>query len=245
MKVIFLGTGDAFTTMKRSSVGILIPSHGLLLDAPPDILHKLNKINYDVKKIKHVLISHLHGDHAVGLIFLFLYSKYKSKKIFSLILPKNSKEKLAKAYKIFFDVPNLKKPKIFAREVGNGEYSINNIKFIAKETKSIVRNLSYRIKINGREIVYSGDTCEDISKFSKNCDLLIHESAIMNKQYSKKYGHSTPFMAIQTTKKANAKILALVHIGEEVEKNIPKIKKYAEKEGVNLIIPEDMQEIEI
>ncbi|MCW1296561.1 MAG: MBL fold metallo-hydrolase [Candidatus Parvarchaeota archaeon] len=245
MKIVFLGTGDAYTTTNRGSVGILIPDEGILLDTPPDILYKLNKINYDVSKIKSVFISHLHGDHAVGLLFLFLYSKYKSKKIFNLVLPRKSREKLSRAYKIFFDAPNLKKPKIFAKEVNTGEYTINGIKFFVKETRSTVNNLSYRLIINKKSIVYSGDTYDDLSNFAKNCNLLIHESAIMDEKYSKKYGHSTPFMAIQTAKKANANTLALVHLSKEVEKKIPIIKKYAKRNNVKLIIPNDLQQIEI
>jgi ribonuclease BN (tRNA processing enzyme) len=72
-KMIFLGSGSAFTMKNRQSNAILIDSENkksLLIDCGTDIRHSLAKINYSHRDISAVYISHAHADHAGGLEWL-------------------------------------------------------------------------------------------------------------------------------------------------------------------------------
>jgi phosphoribosyl 1,2-cyclic phosphate phosphodiesterase len=57
----------------------------ILLDAPPDIYHQLTKYKIDSTKITHVLLTHAHDDHIMGLYDLsHIYSNAKV----TLVAPK-------------------------------------------------------------------------------------------------------------------------------------------------------------
>jgi ribonuclease Z len=68
----------------------------------------------------------------------------------------------------------------------------------------------------GRTIVISGDTrpCEEMIRFAKNADILIHEATFTSEleELSYQYGHSTALQAGQIAKEAQVKHLYLTHI---------------------------------
>ncbi len=60
---------------KRLRPSIVINSK-ILIDAPPDIYHQLNKFKIDTSKVTHILITHSHDDHVMGLYDLsHIYNK--------------------------------------------------------------------------------------------------------------------------------------------------------------------------
>ncbi len=107
------------------------------------------------------------------------------------------------------------------------------------------------IKIPGRKIVYTGDTrpipyLEDIAR---GAELLIHEATFMgiHKNLADARYHSTIEDALEIAKKANVKMLALVHISprylRELDKIIDYIKNFSSSSNIKLIIPNDGDEI--
>jgi len=68
MKLIFLGTGSAFTTLNYQT-NILIQKNGknFLIDAGSDIRFSLKNVGLSYKDIDSVYVSHLHADHAGGI----------------------------------------------------------------------------------------------------------------------------------------------------------------------------------
>jgi len=68
MKLIFAGTGSAFT-MRNFQTNILVRHNekSLLFDAGGDIRFALKNVNMSYKNIDALYISHLHGDHAGGV----------------------------------------------------------------------------------------------------------------------------------------------------------------------------------
>lgn len=71
MKIIFIGTGSAFTTLNYHS-NFLIKKNDkyFLFDAGSDIRFSLKNINMSYKDIDAVYISHLHADHCGGIEYL-------------------------------------------------------------------------------------------------------------------------------------------------------------------------------
>jgi len=100
----------------------------------------------------------------------------------------------------------------------------------------------------GRKIVYSGDTspCTQMINFSKDADILIHESTFNNnhKDNAIETGHSTAAMAAEIAKKANVKKLLLTHISTRY-----KDTKILEKEALeifeNSIVVDDLMSLEV
>lgn len=74
MRVVILGTGDAFTATSFGSSAVLeAPAGPVLLDCP-DPIHRViaearraSGVHLDAARIGHVLLTHLHGDHSNGL----------------------------------------------------------------------------------------------------------------------------------------------------------------------------------
>lgn len=70
MKLTFLGTGNAFVPQR--DWGCILVDDTTLLDAPPSALRNLKRLGRDPAAIRHICISHFHGDHFFGLPFLLL-----------------------------------------------------------------------------------------------------------------------------------------------------------------------------
>jgi ribonuclease Z len=116
-----------------------------------------------------------------------------------------------------------------------GEKIINPTQVLGKDRK-------------GRKIVYSGDTspCNQMINFSKDADILIHESTFNNshKDNAIETGHSTAAMAAEIAKKANVKLLLLTHISTRY-KDTKTLEKEALEVFENLIIADDMMSLEV
>ncbi len=118
--------------------------------------------------------------------------------------------------------------------------------------------LMFRISYNGRSIVYASDKesyvggDSKLTTFARNTDLLIHDaqytiedyvSPIMPKQG---YGHSTPDMAIEAAKLANAKQLVLFHLDPGYsDEFLEKIEKKARGMFQNTIMAYEGLEIDL
>src|SRR3990167_7935195 len=80
MKLIFLGSGSAFSPLKenfQSNMLLEAPSgKRLLIDCGTDARLSLAKFNLTHKHINAVYISHFHADHAGGLIWLGFSTKF-------------------------------------------------------------------------------------------------------------------------------------------------------------------------
>lgn len=121
--------------------------------------------------------------------------------------------------------PNKKEPEV--RNIYKSEESIPEE--IAKITcfKSYAHPkdgvLIFRIDWKGKSLVYASDKesyiggDKRLSAFARNADILIHDTQYIAEDYSSPiipkqgYGHSTPEMAIEAAKAANAKTLVMFH----------------------------------
>src|SRR3972149_11811537 len=71
LEMTFLGSGNAFAPGGRSWSSFLANGR-YLFDAPPTLLPHLKRIGTPLTDIEVVFLSHFHGDHFMGLTFLFL-----------------------------------------------------------------------------------------------------------------------------------------------------------------------------
>ncbi len=69
MKVIFLGTGGAIPTLERShpSIAVFFDGEYILLDAGEGTQKQIMKSGLGFARLTRIFISHLHGDHFLGL----------------------------------------------------------------------------------------------------------------------------------------------------------------------------------
>lgn len=82
MKLIFIGTGSAFTVGSdnyQSNMLLVEGNENLLIDCGADARHALWDLGYTYRDISNVYISHLHGDHVGGLEWL-AFTRYFDKR---------------------------------------------------------------------------------------------------------------------------------------------------------------------
>ncbi|MDI6708128.1 MAG: ribonuclease Z [Candidatus Thermoplasmatota archaeon] len=94
----------------------------------------------------------------------------------------------------------------------------------------------------GRKLVYANDTrpCENVVKLAENCDVLIHDATVHSKLEEKanKYAHSSARQAAMIAKRANAKLLFLIHFSPRY-KETDILEKEARKIFKNSICARD------
>ena len=76
-RIRFLGSGNAFCPKGRLHSLVLLDEN-ILVDAPPTVVPQLQAAGMNCADIRHLLITHWHGDHVFGLPFLLLERKYIS-----------------------------------------------------------------------------------------------------------------------------------------------------------------------
>jgi len=77
MKLIFLGTGSAFTKNNfQSNMLLEADNNKLLIDCGSDIRFSLSDVGLDYKDISNVYVSHQHADHAGGLEYIAFCSYF-------------------------------------------------------------------------------------------------------------------------------------------------------------------------
>lgn len=78
MKVTFIGTGNAFAQLGRfqSAHWMTIHNSHILFDCGNTVLSAIKKFNLPITQLQTILLSHFHGDHLLGLPFIFLDRLY-------------------------------------------------------------------------------------------------------------------------------------------------------------------------
>jgi len=106
MKVRFLGCGDAFGSGGRFNTCFLVEESGtrFLIDCGASSMIAMRKFGVDPNSIDAVLITHLHGDHFGGLVFMLMDAQLVSKRTKPLVIagPKTLAKRLSDTLECLF-----------------------------------------------------------------------------------------------------------------------------------------------
>ncbi len=82
MQLTVVGSGDAFGSGGRLQTCFLLEtgSRKILLDCGATSQIGLNRLQFDANSIDTIVISHLHGDHFAGLVWIVLAAQYLLKR---------------------------------------------------------------------------------------------------------------------------------------------------------------------
>ena len=79
MEITFLGSGNAFAADGRYWSSFLVDKK-YLFDAPPTLLPHLKQLRVPLPDIEVIFLTHHHGDHFMGVPFLFLEYFYMTER---------------------------------------------------------------------------------------------------------------------------------------------------------------------
>ncbi|MBF0232171.1 MAG: MBL fold metallo-hydrolase [Desulfamplus sp.] len=252
MKITILGSGTCFPLVHRSSCSILIENDKskLLFDIGAGTIRRLTEANKSIFDISMIFLSHFHPDHSGELVSFLFSSKYAlgvcRDTPFSVIGGKgfiDFYDRLKNAFGEWIELPN---NILQLQEINDKGIDKIFFKDFIIETSSVKHreeSIAYKISVNGKSVVYSGDTdyCQSLIDLAKNCDILISECSLPDDM--KIDGHLTPSLAGKIASEANVKKLILTHIYPPCDdENLIKSQCGRMYSG-KLIIAEDLMEI--
>lgn len=224
VRVVFLGTGNAFGSGGRNQASIMVESEETvaLLDCGPSTLRMLKELGRPAEPIDFVFISHHHGDHFSGLPFLLLELQHGGprRRPLTVIGPPGTQEIVEQLVALLF--PGLaEKPLGFALiycEIRPGRTEQwGSLQATAFQVAHFPRGiaLGYRLHLHDRVIVYSGDTewTDELAHQSQGADLFICECS----SFDDKIDHHMSYRVLASHRAAiGARRTLLVHAGDDV-----------------------------
>jgi len=219
MKIVFLGTNGWYTTETGNTPCILIDSKDqyVVFDAGNGI-YKLDKYITEDKPIS-LFITHFHIDHISGLHTL---SKFKFKQGLDIYIGEGRKKDFDTLVNPPFTSGIIPRPEninnlqmeVRLHEFSEGEHTTPFPITVAKLFHAY-GNHGYRITLEGKTIVYTGDCglTDSLNQLSKDADLLISECGTKKLLEDKNWGHLDSVLASTLAKEASVKRLILTHFG--------------------------------
>jgi len=246
-QVILLGTGTPNPDPEHSgcSVAIVVNDTPYIIDFGPGLIRQAARLSpayggkvsgLQVKKIKRAFLTHLHSDHTVGYPDLILtpwvMGRDEPLKVYGPEGTIAMTENLLKAYQedIKYRLYGLEPAnnmgwRVQANDVVEGEiYQDENIKVEAFRVAhgSWPNAFGFRFTTPDKIIVISGDTSpsENIIKYSKGVDILIHE-VYYKKGFDKRNdfwrayhskNHTSTYELAEIAKESQPGLVILYHI---------------------------------
>lgn len=182
LELAFLGSGNAFASSPGRYWSSFLANGRYLFDAPPTLLPHLKRLGTPLTDIEVVFISHFHGDHFMGLPFLFLEYVYLTERRDDLFIvgPPGVEQKIEEfACQCYAEV---------TREVGyrrrylevrpGADQCVNEIGFRALPMNHVPGTLDcfgYRVDLGGKTVAYTGDTmfCDEILQLAEGADVMV------------------------------------------------------------------------
>jgi ribonuclease Z len=238
IEIVFLGTGSAITAPGNSNACyfVRLGSENLLIDCGPGIMQQLDAVGISPREISHVFFTHRHGDHVLGFPMLMLwYALNPSTSIQTPVLI-GSAMTLEALEQLMLHVygPDLieivgSAPKMVLPIDAPGLARIHPnimLKTLPMKHSDFAPVLGVRVEMRGerlgeRVLAFTGDTGpnDNIERLAANADVFVHEAnlcATLNPEWANgEFGHSTAAYAGSMAAAAQAKHLALTHIGAQ------------------------------
>lgn len=176
----------------------------------------------------HLLFTHAHWDHIIGLAFFrpLQFSKVHIRiqdRMFSDLTTRDVLNEMLKPPFFPIGVGDLKAKLVFDKSL-NHTFKIGSVEIETIPTSHPGGGLGYRFTEGNASFVFltdnelgfvhpDGKRLEDYTEFSKDADLLIHDAEYTAGEYKKniQWGHSSLEDVLELAVKANVKKLGLFH----------------------------------
>lgn len=151
LNIYFLGTSSATPTKERNLTSSLINYRGTnyLFDAPENVQQQILKVGQSLLKIKHIFLTHMHGDHYYGILgLLSSMSLNKREEVLFIYVPLGYKSFLENFLKSGHVALTYK---IIVKEVKNNlKISLDALTVTAIKLDHSIPSFGYVFKINDK-----------------------------------------------------------------------------------------------
>ncbi len=215
VKVTFLGVGSATPANPGDHVALLVRTdkHTILIDAGPTVMMQLGRHGLDADGVDILLITHVHGDHALGWPMLL----FRQTRLTVMGSPQSLKALETLALLVYPELAEQMRDRVrFQGLELDSVWASSEGDVILRAALANHAHPCYAYRLDfpgiGRSLAYSGDTgpSQEIAKLARGCDLLIHEATYLY-QRADMYQHSSVGQAAQIAAAADCRALALVH----------------------------------
>ncbi|WP_448523386.1 MBL fold metallo-hydrolase [Pseudothermotoga sp.] len=240
MRIVFLGTSAAVSSVKRDNTSLLIDD--VLVDCPGNVFGKMVRAGYNPLKLRTIIITHRHVDHSYGLPSLLEMLRLSGKKEpIKVFINEDFFPEMGQLLNMYglmredfsLDLIPLQENHVLFED---------SLRIETFAVKHSVPNFGLKFSTSSSCVVYTSDTepCEEVAERAKGADLLVHEATCAEIVTGKKEGHSCVEDAARIAKQAGVKNLCLVHLGPELEEHLRELAQKAEEifDG-RVIVPED------
>lgn len=249
MQLVFLGVWGAEPLRGQTSCVLLKTTKAnLIFDAGTGLACISNHI--DCSKPTHILLSHVHLDHLIGLTYLVNFFKGKELWVHG---QKGFKQAVETIFtKPLFPLSVAQHPfKIHLSEMKSRQ-KIAGARVITAPLEHTDPSVGIRVEAQGRAITYITDTmpCKNALALAKGADVLIHEAYYTHKDWqalAPTYrGHSSQKTAAELAASAGVKKLLLFHLNPAYNTSaIAKLAREAKQVFKNTFIPKDCMHIKV
>jgi len=216
MRVVILGTGTGIPVKSRGYAGIYVHVGGehLVFDSGPGTLKRLVEIGVTYLDLDRIFLTHFHPDHCLDLVSI----------LFAMRIPQPARTKplviygprgLTRLYRqlntTFHGWIEPRTYHLTLKEIGETRLAFDGYTMATRLMTHSTEALGYRLKAQGKGVVYSGDTdyCRNIIELGRKADLLVLECSMPDDQ--KVDGHLTPSECGEIAAQAQCKHLVLTH----------------------------------
>ncbi len=217
-KLFLLGTGAAVPGFRGlPCIALRVGRAIYLLDIGEGCQARLHQAGLGVVKIRGVFITHLHGDHYLGLFGLLQTMHMMGREDELAIVAPRGLEAILRSH--LENAPGKPGYPIMLGEAGDGlVYRDQAVEVYGFPVDHGVDAYGYRVKWGKRTLVYTGDTrpCRRVVEESKNASMLIHEATFTSdmRDEALEQGHSTAGDAAMAAAEASPGLLVLTHISQ-------------------------------
>jgi len=202
------------------SIAICYGRTRLLLDAGEGTQHRVHKAGFSVSSIRYVLITHMHGDHVLGLIPLLQSRSLSGTETqLTIVGPEGIRDYLLENFKHLYFRPRFDINVIELKGVDELQLS-NDIIVQPVELDHGIATYGYVLRFGGKKtLAYITDTRPLPRKLSgvlEEPDVLIHDATLSSSDadLALEYRHSTAAEAACVAKEVKAKMLLLFHVSQ-------------------------------
>ena len=225
-RVAFLGTSAALTSAARDNTSLVFEAAGtaVLADCGGGALHRLRRLGVDPLALTHVIVTHVHVDHAYGLPSLVRQLMLLGRQTpLSVVCRPEHVEPLRGLLTVFrvWERPDTFALRLTPIDLAVGARAFTSGRLRVSTTPNDhgpMPNFAVRVDVDGGgAVVYSSDTQPSASvvALARGAEMLVHEATFLERDRPTGHAstHSSAADAGQVAARAGVRRLLLTHVG--------------------------------